>query len=157
MTQAYHPKFPQTATGSLYPINYVVSVMDNLDEAQQALQAFKDAGYEADTVRLMTSQEALDKLRELDEQKNFFQRFVSSFQDATDDTGIDVFRYEAKQGNHLLFVRACGASLRACSPAEIRQIRDILDRYHARTTKFFSPWWVEDVFPTKSPQPEERH
>jgi hypothetical protein len=155
MTQAYHPKFPQTVTGSLYPINYVVSVIDNLDEAQQALQAFTNAGYDVNTVRLMTSQEALDKLHELELQKNFFQRFVSSFQDATDDTGIDVFTFEAKQGNNLLFVRACGASLRACSTAEIKQIRDILSRYHARTIKFFSPWWVEDVLPEKPNHPEE--
>jgi hypothetical protein len=154
MTQAYHPKFPQTASGSLYPINYVVSVIDNLDEARQALQAFTDAGYDANTVRLMTSEEALEKLRELNRQKNFFQRFVSSFQDATDDTGTDVFIYEAKQGNHLLFVRACGASLRACAPAEIQQIRDILGRYHARTIKFFSPWWVEDILPVKQSEQE---
>lgn len=156
MTQAYHPKFPQTATGSLYPINYVVSVIDDLDEAKLAFQAFKDAGYEADTVRLMKSQEAIDKLQELDQQKNFFQRFLSSFQDATDDTGIDILTFEVKQGNHLLFVRACGASLRACAPAEIRQIREILGRYHARTIKFFSPWWVEDVPPMK-PHEVEGH
>jgi hypothetical protein len=129
-------------------------VIDNLDEAQQALQAFTNAGYDVNTVRLMTSQEALDKLHELERQKNFFQRFVSSFQDATDDTGIDVFTFEAKQGSNLLFVRACGASLRACSTAEIKQIRDILSRYHARTIKFFSPWWVEDVLPEKPNQPE---
>ncbi len=86
MTQAYHPKFPQTATGSLYPVNYVVSVIDELDMAKQALQAFADAGYDSNTVRLMDSQEALDKLYELEQQKNFFQRFLSSFQDATDDT-----------------------------------------------------------------------
>lgn len=149
MTQAYHPKFPQTVTGSMYPVNYVVCVIDDLDQAQQALQAFKDAGYDANTVRLMTSQEALDKIQELEHQKNVFQRFISSFQDATDDTGIDIFRFEARQGNHILFVRACGASLRACAPEEIRQIRDILSRYNARTIKFFSPWWVEDVLPTK--------
>lgn len=149
MTQAYHPKFPQTVTGSMYPVNYVVCVIDDLDQAQQALQAFKDAGYDANTVRLMTSQQALDKIQELEHQKNVFQRFISSFQDATDDTGIDIFRFEARQGNNILFVRACGASLRACAPEEIRQIRDILGRYHARTIKFFSPWWVEDVLPAK--------
>ncbi len=149
MKQAYHPKFPQTVTGSIYPVNYVVSVIDDLEQARQALQAFKDAGYDANTVRLMTSQEALDKIQELEQQKNFFQRFVSSFQDATDDTGIDIFRFEAREGHHILFVRACGASLRACAPQEIHQIRDILSRYQARTIKFFSPWWVEDVAPIK--------
>lgn len=154
MTQAYHPKFPQTVTGSMYPVNYVVSVIDELDEATQALQAFKDAGYNANTVRLMNSQEALDKIHELEQQKNVFQRFISSFQDATDDTGIDIFRFEARQGHHILFVRACGASLRACAPEEIRQIRDILNRYHARAIKFFSPWWVEDVLPDKQNEPK---
>ena len=156
MTQAYHPKFPQTATGSLYPINYVVSVIDNLDVAKQAQQAFMDAGFDANTVRLMDSQEALNKLQELDQQKNFFQRFISSFQDATDDTGIDVFIFEAKQGNHLLFVRACDAFLRACSLEEMRQIREILGNYHARTIKLFSPWWVEDMPPVKTHK-TERH
>jgi hypothetical protein len=156
MTQAYHPKFPQTVTGSIYPVNYVVSVIDDLNQATKALQAFKEAGYDANTVRLMTSQEALEKIQELEQQKNFFQRFVSSFQDATDDTGIDIFRFEAREGHHILFVRACGASLRACAPQEIQQIRDILGRYNARTIKFFSPWWVEDVPPAR-PDTTEGH
>lgn len=155
MTQAFHPKFPQAAAGSLYPVNYVVSVIDDLDEARQALRAFQDAGYDANAVRLMTSQEALYKLQELEREKNFFQRFISSFQDATDDTGVDVFRSEAREGHHLLFVRACGATLRTCSPAEVQQIRAILGRYHAHTIKFFSPWWVEDVLP--APREEQRH
>src|SRR5258708_1671312 len=130
MTQAYHPKFPQTPTGSLYPVNYIVSVIDDLDEAKA-------------------------KLDELNYQKNIFQRFLSSFQDATDDTGTDVYRFEAKEGHHLLFVRACDASLRACSPEEIRQIRELLGRYHARTVKLFSPWWVEDLPPLKQSNAQE--
>jgi len=155
MTQAYHPKFPQTPTGSLYPVNYIVSVIDDLDEAKAAVQAFKEAGYDANTVRLMDSQEALAKLDELNHQKNVFQRFLSSFEDATDDTGTDVYRFEAKEGHHLLFVRACDASLRACSPEEIRQIRELLGRYHARTVKLFSPWWVEDLPPLKQSNAQE--
>lgn len=150
MVQAYHPKFPQTATGSLYPTNYVVGVIDDLQEARQAVQAFKDAGYDSNTVRLMNSQEALDKIRELEQRKNGFQRFLSSFQDATDDTGTDVFRFEAKEGHHLLYVRACAYSLRTCSTEEITQIRDIMSRYHAHAIKFFGLWWVEDIPPVKA-------
>jgi hypothetical protein len=155
MTQAYHPKFPQTMTGSLYPLNYVVCVFDDLTEGRQAQEAFRAAGYDSNTVRLMESQEALNKLKELEQQKNVFQRFLSSFQDATDDTGADIFTFEVKQGHHLLFVRACGASLRACAPEEIAQIRTILGRFHARTIKFFSPWWVEDVAPLRSDEPSK--
>src|SRR3954470_19035011 len=80
MAQAYHPQFPHTPIGSLYPTNYVVCVIDNLQEAQQAAQAFNAAGYDASTTRLMESQEALTKIQELESRKNRFQRFFSSFQ-----------------------------------------------------------------------------
>ena len=61
MTRAHHPNFPQTLVGSLYPVNYVVGVIDDLQEAQQAERAFKDTGHDASTTRLMESQEARTK------------------------------------------------------------------------------------------------
>lgn len=147
MVQAYRPNFPQKVTGSLYPTNYVVCVIDDLGKARQAEQAFKDAGYDANTVRLMNSEEALEKIQELEQRKNRFQRFFSSFQDATDDTGTDIFRFEAKLGHHLLYVRACAYSVRTCSTHEIEQIRDIMAAFNAHAIKFFGFWWVEDVPP----------
>ena len=76
MTQAHDPKFPQTPSGALYPTHYVVGVIDNLQEARQAVRAFKDAGYDADEIRLMEGQEVLDKAQELDENKNWLQRVL---------------------------------------------------------------------------------
>jgi hypothetical protein len=145
MTQAYNPKFPQKLAGSLYPTNYIVCVFDDLANAQQALQAFYDAGYEEDTVRLMDSEETMAKIRELEQNKNAFQRFFSSFQGATDETGAEIYRYEASEGHHIFFVRACASSIRTCSTNEISQIREILSAHHARTVKFFGTWAVEDI------------
>lgn len=145
MAHAYHPRFPQTPIGSLYPINYVVGVIDNLQEAQQAAQAFNDSGYDVNTTRLMESPEAIAKLQELEERKNRFQRFFSSFQAATDETGVDIYRFEARQGHHILFVRACTFNIRACSLNEIQQISDLMERFHAHAIKFFGFWAVEDL------------
>lgn len=145
MTQAYDPKFPQALIGSLYPTNYIVAVFDDLQEAKQAARAFYTAGYEEKTVRVMDAQETLTKIQELDARKNPFQRFFSSFQGATDETGAEVYRFEATLGHHLLYVRACASSIRTCSTREIGQIRAILRAYHAHTVKFFGTWAVEDI------------
>jgi hypothetical protein len=145
MTQAYHPKFPQTLVGSLYPTNYIVAVFDDLEDAKQAVRAFHDRGYEENTVRVMDAQETLARIEQLDAQKNPFQRFFSSFQGATDETGADVYRFEATQGHHILYVRACASSIRTCSTREIGQIRAILKAHRAHTVKFFGTWAVEDI------------
>lgn len=145
MTQAYHPKFPQTLIGSLYPTNYIVAVFDDLQEARQAARALYDAGYEEQTVRLMDAQESLAKIQELEARKNPFQRFFSSFQGATDETGAQIYCLEAELGHHLLYVRACASSIRTCSTREIGQIRAILKAHRAHTVKFFGTWAVEDI------------
>lgn len=145
MTQAYNPKFPQTPSGSLYPTNYIVCVFDKLEDGQQALQAFHDAGYEEDTVRLMGADETVAKVSELEKRKNPFQRFFSSFQGATDETGAEIYLLEAKEGHHILYVRACATSMRTCNTDEISGIRAILKDHHARIVKFFGTWAVEDI------------
>lgn len=140
MTQAYNPKFPQTFTGSLYPRNYVVAVIDDLWEAQQAAQAFLDAGYRMHHVRLMDSREELEKINELEHSKNWFQRFFSSFQGTTDETGVGVYKSEAQKGYQILHIHVD-------KPQDVERIRDVLEVYHAHTIKFFGTWSVEDIPP----------
>lgn len=140
MTQAHDPKFPQTPSGSLYPKNYVVGVIDDHQAARQATQAFRDAGYDAEEVRLMEGNEVLQKAQELDEHKNWLQRLLSSFQDRTDETGARVYEREARAGKHVLHVRAD-------SPDEVDKISALMQRYGAHTVKFFGTWSVADVPP----------
>ena len=140
MTQAYDPKFPQSSSGSLYPKNHVVGIIDDLQKAQQATQAFRNAGYEADEIRLMKSDEVLQKTRELDKEKNWLQRLLSSFQDKTDETGASVYQRAAAEGKHVLYVRAD-------EPEEVDKISALMQRYGAHTVKFFGTWSVADVPP----------
>lgn len=140
MTQAHDPKFPQSASGSLYPKNYVVGVIDDLQEAQRAKQAFQNAGYTADEIRLMESGEAVQKSQELEEEKNPFQRFFSSFQTKTDETGAHIYLLEARKGGHILHVRAD-------SEDEVEKIAKLMRSYHGHTIKYFGPWSVADIPP----------
>ena len=144
MTQAHDPKFPQSASGSLYPTNYVVGIIDDLQEAKQAEQAFKEAGYAAENVRLMKSNEVLEKVNELNENKNWFQRFLSSFQGTTDETGAHVYQLAAQQGKQILHVRAD-------SQQDVDKISALMMRYHAHAVKFFGNWSVSDVPPQSIP------
>lgn len=144
MTQAHDPKFPQTPSGALYPKNYVVGVIDDLSEARRAVQAFKNAGYNANEIRLMESQEALNKIHELDEEKNWLQNILSSFQDTTDETGAHIYQLAAQRGKHILHVHAD-------SSEDVDKIGALMQRYHAHTIKFFSPWSVADIPPQALP------
>ncbi|MGH2507200.1 MAG: hypothetical protein ACRDHZ_07285 [Ktedonobacteraceae bacterium] len=138
--QAQDPNFPQTISGALYPLNYVVAVIDDLWEAQMAAQAFLDAGYDMSGIRLMNSREELQKIKDLEAHRNWLQRFLASFQGITDETGVGVYKTEAQKGHQILHVHAS-------TKEEIEQIRDILEVYHAHTIKFFGPWFVEDIPP----------
>jgi hypothetical protein len=140
MTQAHDPKFPQTSSGAFYPKNYVVGVIDNLQEAREAEEAFKQAGYDASEIRLMESQEAMEKAEELDQEKNWLQRVLSSFQDTTDETGVHIYQLAAQQGKQILHVHAR-------SQEDVDRISALMMRFHAHTVKFFSPWSVSDVPP----------
>lgn len=138
--QAHDERFPQSPGGSLYPTHYVVGVIDDLREAEQAEQAFKDAGYDAGGIRLFEGQEAVEKAQKLEEQKNWLQQFLSSFQDTTDETGVSIYRKEAHRGHNILNVRAD-------SRQEVESIRDLMTQFHAHALKYFGPWSVEDLPP----------
>lgn len=145
MTQAHDPKFPQSSSGSLYPKNYVVGVIDNHEEAQQALQAFQKAGFPAEELRLMEGDEALQKTEELDKEKNIFQRFFSSFQGKTDETGVEIYRMNARHGRHILHVHAD-------SDEQVEKIAALMQQYHGHAIKYFGPWSVADIPPRSLPQ-----
>lgn len=140
MTQAHDPKFPQTPSGAFYPKNYVVGVIDNLPEAREAVQAFSQAGYDASEIRLMEGHEAVEKSQELDQEKNWLQRVLSSFQDTTDETGVHIYQLASQQGKQILYVHAQ-------SSEDVDRISALMTRFHAHTIKFFSPWSVSDVPP----------
>lgn len=145
MEQVDRPKFSQTFVSSLYPTSYIVCVIDNLEEAQRAVQALSQASYQESVVRLMDAQAALTKIQELERKRTVLQRLFASPQDVTDEASIETYRAEAKQGHQILYVRADAPSMRSHSTKEVREILNILEAHQAHTVKFFGNWAVEDL------------
>jgi hypothetical protein len=143
LVQAHDENFPQSASGSLYPTHYVVGIIDDVREAEQAEQAFRNAGYDSGTLRLFEGREAVEKAQELEAQKNWLQRLLSGLQDAPNET---IFQQEAQRGHSIL-------KIRANSRQEVEYIRDLLVQFHAHTITFFGPWSVEDL-PLGDTRPE---
>lgn len=155
MAQAYHPDFPQTPFGGLYPTNFVVGVFDDLSEAKAAVDDFLAANYDVGTVRLMDAQESIDKLHELDQHKNILQQILGSLHIADKKTGAATLQSAVNQGQHLLYVRACDTKFRTCSLDEVKQIHVLMEKHHGHTVRFFGPWWIEDIHPTHPHSSEE--
>jgi hypothetical protein len=88
----------------------------------------------------MQSTEAVQKARDLEEEKNPLQHFFSSFQGTTDETGAHVYLLEAHKGNHLLYVHAD-------TEEQVDEIAALMQRYHAHTIKFFGALSVADIPP----------
>ena len=140
MTQANDPNFPRTSSGTWYPKDYVAGVIDDLQEAQKAHEAFKNAGYQSEEVRLMESSEAAQQVEEHEQEKSPLQHFLSSFQSTTDETGAFVYQQEARKGNHILYVHAN-------SKDDAEGIASLMQQYHAHAVKFFGRWSVADMHP----------
>lgn len=136
MTQSNDSSFPKTSHGTMYPKNYVVGVIDDLQEAQQAEQAFKAAGYPSEENRLLTSDEEIHKAQEIEGHKNRLQRFFSSFNSS--EAEAQMYQQEAQKGRHVLYVHAK-------SQDDVDKIGDLMRQHGARMIKFFGSWAVTDI------------
>ncbi len=62
-----------------YYIHQVVSVIDTLQEAEQAVHALQDAGYHAQDIHLISSQELIAGIREWKQRENPWSQAVEIF------------------------------------------------------------------------------
>ncbi len=122
-----------------YPIHRVVSVIDTLQEAEQAVHALQDAGYHAQDIHLISSQELIAGIREWKQRENPWSQAVEIFLASYDD-GFpgETYLDEAEQGYAIL-------SVRLSTSEQMNQIRDILVNYHAHQIKYLGRWAITDL------------
>ena len=131
--------FQHTDPVTSYPIHRVVCVIDSLQEAKQAVHALQDAGFSAEDIHLIQSQDFIAGVQEWKQRKNPLSQVVEIFL-ASYDEGFpgETYLYEAEQGHAIL-------SVRLPSPEQVNQVRDILVNYHAHQIKYFGRWAITDV------------
>ncbi len=129
----------QTFPVAPFPRKYVHSVIDNLSQAEQALQALQDAGYHAQDIRLLASREYLAALEHRLRQQSRLSDWLFRFFTSTDD-GFpgDVYLHEAQRGHFILAVHLM------CS-VQMEQVRDLLVPYRAHHIKYIGTWTVTDL------------
>ena len=136
-----HTSLPdlQTFPMAPFPRKYVHCVIDDLQQAEQAVQALQDAGCEAREIRLFASQEFVAAVKHRLQQNSRFSEMLFRFFASTDD-GFpgDVYMHEAQLGHLILFVHLKGS-------VQVKQMSDLLTLYSAHYIKYIGTWTVTDL------------
>jgi hypothetical protein len=127
----------QKPTRSL-PIKHVIGVIDQLQEAEQAIQSLQDAGYAAQDVHLFPSQVFVETMQQKRQQISSFGRALHVVMFSNDD-GFhgDLYLHQAQRGAHILAVYASARE-------QEQEIAKLLHTYHGHHVKYIGQWTVTD-------------
>jgi hypothetical protein len=126
--------------GAWYPKDYIVSVVDDFDEAERAAEALRKAGFPAADVRLFRSEEIVGALRAIGAHRNVLQRIGAAIQREVTEEGLANKEYDedAMAGRHILTVMAVEAE-------EIERARKVLVEHGARRIMHYKRWTITDL------------
>jgi len=110
-----------------FPRKYVHSVFVDLQDARQAAQALRAAGFDERHIHVMESRDFVEAVSQ--DQSPF--NIVTSMD-------YDVYMREANRGRSFLGVRPA-------SYAQLKQIRDLLAPHHAYLAKYIDTWTVTEL------------
>ncbi len=124
-----------------FPHKYVHSVFEDRQDAEQAVQALLDAGFTADDINFMTSQDFIQAAEQGEHQNKSLAKSLSHFVSSLDHNVTDTYLNEAYRGNDILSVRT--------KTDQMAQVRDILAPYHAQRIQYIDTWTQADLSNTR--------
>jgi hypothetical protein len=126
----------QTFPTAPFPRKYVHSVIDDLQQAEQAVQALQAAGHDGSRIHLLAGQEFVAVVEHRIQQQSRLSDWLFRFFASTDD-GFpgDVYMHEAQRGHFILVVHLMRAE-------QMEQVRDLLASYYAHHIKYIGTWAV---------------
>jgi hypothetical protein len=129
--------FTRTLLGETYPTDYVIAVIDDLTEAEHAVQTLEHAGFEAKHIMLFKNEQIVKIFQAYDAHHNPLKSIKSVIASVASDEGDYHVFYaaEGKDGHHLLAIYAPKIAL-------VDRAYEILKLHHAHTMKFFGRWTV---------------
>ncbi|TMD67655.1 MAG: universal stress protein [Chloroflexi bacterium] len=130
-------EFPLTRPGAGYPKHYVMAVIDDVKEAQDAVQALRNADIPAEDIRLFERHEIIEYAEHTERTRSLRSRIADVFQAITSDEDAHVLIYveEALRGHAILNVYAP-------TTEQAERVKDIVADHHARTIKYFGRWAI---------------
>lgn len=120
--------------------HYIAAVIDNLDQAEQAVSELELAGWKAYEVRLFLGTSAIQKLDVLGDHCSLPARIAAALRSATSDEGSISARYEAEaeRGHQILAVYADASE-------QVERAHAILARHRAHAIEYFGSWAITDL------------
>lgn len=123
------------------PTNHIIGVIDQFQEAEQAVQALQNAGYRAQDILLIGDRAFIEAIQQRQQQTSPFKWAIHVFFAST-DVGFpaDLYAQQARQGSQVLAVHTSTVD-------QAQQIAQILGGYHVHLLKYFGRWVTAD-FPS---------
>ena len=123
------------------PGKHVVGVFDSLQEVEQAVQALVNAGYHAEDMALIPSQDFPSAFQEHLRKEGRFLQIMHHLQVTTDEGSLrELLEASARQGSAII-------SLYVPQREHIDEVSALLFNHGARLVKYVGNWSVEDLFP----------
>ena len=125
------------------PGKHVVGVFDSLQEGEQAVQALVDAGYPAEDMAFIPSQDFPSVFQERLQKEGLFWRIIHYLQVTSDEGNLgELLNAAARQGSHITVVSVPQRE-------HIDEVSTILFNHGARFVRYVGSWSVEDLFPPR--------
>ena len=127
------PPQPPTPT---FPLNHVVGIVKDLQEAEQALHALRNAGHAEDRIYLIQSQEVVEGMQGRVQDRNLLRKMLHQLA-TTSDEGYagQLYLEQARLGWHMIAVYAATAE-------QADQIAHLLSTYHVSLIKYYGRWSI---------------
>lgn len=142
MSKSDDRMFPAAADNVHQSSNWLVGVIDDPQQAQQAEVALLQAGFSEDSTLLLHGHETLKRLRAKDEQRGPLGWAMKALSALTSDTREfeDNYAAEARAGHAIL-------SLRVSDEEDMERARQLMAAHGAHYIKHYGTWVVTDLTP----------
>lgn len=140
-------KFLGLLLADWYTEDYVVAVIDDVEEAQAAVNVLHQAGFGEGEVRLFDGKQAAEQLDDLEKRRSLLERAVVSVRAVASDESIisEDYEEEAREGHQLVVVHTE-------TQEQVNQAYQLLLAHHGHAIEHFGRWVITDLW-----QEDEKH
>jgi nucleotide-binding universal stress UspA family protein len=130
-------EFPLTRPGAVNPHHYIMAVIDEVKEAQDAVRALQKAHIPAEDVHLFERHKIIEYVEHTEQTRSLRSSIADVFEAffSDDDAHVLIYVEEALRGHAILNVYAP-------TNEQVERVKDILVAHHARNIKYFGRWAI---------------
>ncbi len=134
-------KFLGTLLADWYTEDYVVAVIDDLQEAEAAAETLRQAGFGEGEIRLFEGAQVAGRIDETAKRRSLLERAVVSVRSVASDESIisEDYEQEAREGHQLLVVHTE-------TQEQVNQAYRILRAHHGHAIEHFGRWVITDLW-----------